>query len=73
MPVTRPIPADFDVIIVGGGPVGAALGALLARQAGAAPARLLLLDRDLPPPLAAGEGGRNPDLPPHLHKITETT
>ena len=38
-----------DVVIVGGGPVGAALGALLARQAepGRA-ARILLLDRRLP-------------------------
>ena len=39
-----------DVVIVGGGPVGATLGALLARQAGAAgAARILVLERQLPP------------------------
>ena len=62
MVTSRPLAADFDVIIVGGGPVGAALGALLARQAGAVPARLLLIDRDLPPPQAAGGDAREPDL-----------
>ena len=47
--------ASFDVVIVGGGPVGAVLGALL-RQ-GPAPYRVLILERDLPnladPPNAA--------------------
>ena len=62
MAVPRAVPADFDVIIVGGGPVGAALGALLARQSGTVPARLLLLDRDLPPPRAADDDAREPDL-----------
>lgn len=63
MAAVRPSPADFDVIIVGGGPVGAALGALLACQSGAAPARLLLLDRDLPLPPAPNDGDdRVPNL-----------
>lgn len=45
-------PATHDVLIVGGGPVGATLGALLARQADpAAAARVLVLERALPPPL----------------------
>ncbi len=40
---------NHDVVIVGGGPVGAALGALLARQAGpASAARILLLERHWP-------------------------
>jgi 2-octaprenylphenol hydroxylase len=40
-----------DVVIVGGGPVGATLGALLARQAApGAAARILLLERQLPSP-----------------------
>jgi 2-octaprenylphenol hydroxylase len=40
-----------DVVIVGGGPVGATLGALLARQAGArAAARVMVLERHVPPP-----------------------
>jgi len=40
-----------DVVIVGGGPVGATLGALLARQAGpSGAARVLVLERQLPPP-----------------------
>ncbi|MFZ9667214.1 MAG: FAD-dependent monooxygenase, partial [Steroidobacteraceae bacterium] len=38
--------ASFDVVIVGGGPVGAVLGALL-RQ-GPAAYRVLILERDLP-------------------------
>ncbi len=62
MTAPRNTVADFDVIIVGGGPVGAALAALLARQPGANPARLLLLDRDLPPPRATGDDSREPDL-----------
>jgi len=37
----------FDVVIVGGGPVGAALGALLARLRSRA-LRVLLLERDVP-------------------------
>jgi 2-octaprenylphenol hydroxylase len=42
-------PASHDVVIVGGGPVGAALGALLARQAAPGDAsRILLLERQWP-------------------------
>jgi len=51
---------SHDIVIVGGGPVGAALGALLARQAApAAAARILLLERQLPARPAA-------DAPPQL-------
>ncbi len=49
---------DFDVIVVGGGVVGATLAALLPRVAGIAAQRIALLERDLPPPgPAAGEAG----------------
>ena len=44
--------APFDVAIVGGGPVGACLGALLARSARRA--RVVLLEPQVPPPPAAG-------------------
>lgn len=37
-----------DIVIVGGGPVGAVLGALLARGPQAAERRIVLLERDLP-------------------------
>ena len=51
---------SHDVVIVGGGPVGAALGALLARQAApGGAARILLLERQLPARPAA-------DAPPQL-------
>lgn len=49
----RPTP-DYDVIVVGGGAVGATFAALLPRIAGFAAARVALLERDLPPPLASG-------------------
>lgn len=43
--------ATHDVVIVGGGPVGATLGALLARAAApGAAARILVLEPRLPPP-----------------------
>lgn len=38
----------FDVVIVGGGPVGAALGALLMRGPGTGRRRVLLLEREVP-------------------------
>jgi len=39
---------SFDVAIVGGGPVGAAQGALLLRAGLCRPGRVLLLERDIP-------------------------
>jgi 2-octaprenylphenol hydroxylase len=39
--------ADFEIVIAGGGPVGATLAALLARHGGVAPARIALLAPDL--------------------------
>jgi len=39
---------DFDIAIVGGGPVGAALGALLRKLAAGPPLRVVLLERELP-------------------------
>ena len=45
---------DFDVAIVGGGPVGAALGALLKRGPDGARRRVLLIERQLPAAAPAG-------------------
>lgn len=42
--------ADFDVIVVGGGVVGATFAALLPAVAGIAAPRVALLERELPPP-----------------------
>lgn len=39
--------SDFEIIVAGGGPVGATLAALLARHGGVAPARVALLAPDL--------------------------
>jgi 2-octaprenylphenol hydroxylase len=55
------VPPEFDVAIVGAGPVGAALACLLLRDGVVAAGRLLLLDRQIPDwsaPLAS--------LPPDL-------
>lgn len=61
-PADSPRP-DFDVAIVGGGPVGAVLGALLKRGPGGARRRVLLIERRLPveAPSAASEGSPTPD------------
>ena len=40
-------PPDYDVAIIGGGVVGAALAALLVHQVGFAPSRVVLIERDL--------------------------
>ena len=45
---------DFDIAIVGGGPVGAALGALLKRGPGGARRRVLLMERRLPVGVPSG-------------------
>ena len=51
--------ADFDVVVAGGGPVGATLAALLVRHGGLEPARVALLEPELPP---APAPGAEPDL-----------
>lgn len=54
--------ADFDVVVVGGGVVGAAFAALLPVVAGIAAPRVALLERELPPvggpPATEGAGLR---------------
>jgi 2-polyprenylphenol 6-hydroxylase len=55
-------PADFDVIIVGGGPVGANTAALLAAQSGLAPARIAMLAPDLATAAVPPAGDDPPDL-----------
>ena len=39
---------DYDVAVVGAGPIGLATAVLVARQAGIAPARVAVFDRRIP-------------------------
>jgi 2-octaprenylphenol hydroxylase len=56
--------APYDVVIIGGGPVGGTLGALLLRAASQRPLRVLLLERDLP--RETGDGDKPmPSSEPH--------
>lgn len=45
--------ADFEVIVVGAGPIGLCTAMLLARKAGIEPARIAVLDRKIPAPAEA--------------------
>jgi len=42
---------DYEVMIVGAGPIGLSTAMLLATQSGIAPARIAVIDRHIPPPL----------------------
>ena len=44
------VPPDFDIAVVGGGAVGATLAALAVRQAGVPAGRVVVIERERPPP-----------------------
>jgi len=57
---------DFDVVVIGAGPVGAATAALLARHAQLAPARIALLAPELAAPAARDAGASGKAAAPEL-------
>ena len=46
---------EYDLVVVGGGAVGATFAALAVRQAGLPAARVAVIERDRPPPWVPGE------------------
>ena len=47
---------EYDLVVVGGGAVGATFAALAVRQAGLPAARVVVIERDRPPPWTLTEG-----------------